>query len=129
MRKTANLEVQAQEATTRYQALKATTQSGAPIAWFPPKMRNFFAAHGIEKASVKLAATNGYKEPEMSDWIRDTWAIDLPSCDYDTFAKALAQIENTEPLYAVQKISIRAVPEQPQFQQASLTAHTALFAQ
>ena len=43
MKKTANLENQAKEATGRYEALKATTAEGAPIAWFPPKMRTFFA--------------------------------------------------------------------------------------
>jgi hypothetical protein len=129
MRKTANLELQAKEATSRFEALKKMTQSGAPIAWFPPKMRNFFAAQGIDKAGVKLATSSSYKEPEMSDWVRDTWAIDLPTCDYETFGKALAELENSQPLLAVEKISIRAVPEAPQFQQASLTAHIALFAQ
>lgn len=129
LKKTANLELQAKEATSRYQALKATTSDGAPIAWFPPKMRNFFADQEIEKAGVRLEASGAYKEPELADWIKDTWAIELPLSGYDTLGKAIAELENTEPLLAVQKITVRAVPEDPQFQQVSLTAQTTLHAQ
>lgn len=129
MKKTANLELQAKEATTRYAALKATTSEGAPIAWFPPKMRNFFSAQGIDKAGVRLEASGPFKQAELSDWVRDIWTVDLPLSDYDTLGQAIAKLENTEPLLAVQKIVIRAVPEEPQFQQVSLTAQTALFAQ
>ncbi len=45
LKKTASLELQAKEATGRYEALKSTTLDGAPIAWFPPKMRAFFAKY------------------------------------------------------------------------------------
>lgn len=129
LKKTANLELQASEATTRYAALKATTAEGAPIAWFPPKMRNFFAAAGIDKAGIRLESSGPFKQPELSDWVRDIWTIDLPLSDYDTLGGTIAKLENSEPLLAVQKIVIRAVPEEPQFQQVSLTAQTALFAQ
>jgi hypothetical protein len=129
LKKTANLEIQAKEATARYKALKATTQEGAPIAWFPPKMRNFFDSHGIDKASVKLGTSSTFKEPELSDWRKDVWAIDLPAADYEALGKAIADLENSEPLLAVQKISIHATPENPQFQQADLTVQTILFAQ
>ena len=50
MKKTANLEIQAKEATGRYEALKATTADGAPIAWFPPKMRTFFSRPGDQQS-------------------------------------------------------------------------------
>ncbi len=129
LKKTANLELQAKKATTRYEALKATTAEGAPIAWFPPKMRNFFAEQGIDKAGVRLESSGPFKQPELSDWIRDVWSVELPLSDYDTLGQAIAKLENTHPLLGVQKIVIRAVPEEPQFQQVSLTAQTTLFAQ
>lgn len=128
MKKTANLEAQAKEATSRYEALKSTTRPGSPIAWFPPKMRNFFESHGIDKAGVKLDGSGNFQEPELTDWIKDTWGIDLPSAGFDAFGKAIAELENTEPLLAVQRLSIRAVPEDPQFQQASLTVQTVFYA-
>lgn len=129
LKKTANLEIQAKAATSRYEALKATTQEGAPIAWFPPKMRNFFDSHGVEKAGVKLDASSAFKEPELSDWIKDSWTIDLPAADYEALGTAITDLENGEPLLAVHKISIHAAPEDPQFQQVNLTAQTVLFAQ
>ncbi len=82
MKKTANLEIQAKEATGRYEALKATTAEGAPIAWFPPKMRTFFADQGIDKVTARLESSADFKQPELSDWIKDTWAIDLPQSEY-----------------------------------------------
>lgn len=129
MRKTANLETQAKAATTHFQALKSMTQEGAPIAWFPPKMRKFFDHAGIGKATVQLASTASFKQPELSDWINDTWSIDAPAADFTAFGKAIAELENAQPLLAVQHLSIHAVPENPEFQQVSLTVQTTLFAQ
>jgi hypothetical protein len=126
MKKTSNLELQAKEATGRYEALRATTADGAPIAWFPPKMRIFFGDQGIDKATARLDASGDFQQPELSDWIKDTWTIELPQSDYSALGKAIAELENTEPLLAIQKISIRAVPEEPQYQQVSLAVLTAL---
>ncbi len=104
MKKTANLEVQAKEATGRYEALKATTADGAPIAWFPPKMRTFFGDQGIDKVTARLESSADFKQPELSDWIKDTWAIDLPQSEYGDLGKAIAELENTEPLLAIQTV-------------------------
>jgi hypothetical protein len=127
MKKTANLELQAKEATGRYEALKATTADGAPIAWFPPKMRTFFADQGIEKVTARLESSAEFKQPELTDWIKDVWAIELPQSDFGDLGKAIAQLENTEPLLAINHLAIHAVPEEPQYQQVSLLAQTALF--
>ena len=129
VRKTANLEIQAKAATARYAAYKANTSGGAPIAWFPPKMRNFFGQDGIEKANVRLDGSTQFKEPELSDWVKDSWIIELPLSDFSPLGKAIADLENTEPLLAVQKIAIHAVPDDPQFQQVTLTAEAVMLAQ
>lgn len=126
LRKTASLESQAKEATGRYEALKRTTDDGAPIAWFPPKMRTFFAERHIEKVAARLESSSEFKQTELIDWIKDTWAIDLPESDYGDLGKAIADLENGEPLLAIRRVSIRAVPEEPQYQQVTLSAQTAL---
>ncbi len=126
MKKTANLEIQAKEATGRYEALKATTADGAPIAWFPPKMRTFFSDQGINKVTARLDSSADFKQPELSDWIKDTWAIDLPQSEYGDLGKAIAELENSEPLLAIEHVVIHAVPDEPQYQQVSLIAQTAL---
>ena len=126
MKKTDNLEAQAREATGRYEAFKRTTADGAPIAWFPPKMKTFFGSHNIDKAAVRLESSGDFPQPELSSWLRDSWVIDLPQSEYEVLGKAIAQLENTEALLAVQRISIRAIPDQPQYQQVALSVQTVL---
>jgi hypothetical protein len=126
MAKTTNLERQATNATSRFAALKALSPEGAPIAWFPPRMKTFFATQEIDKATARLENSVAYKEPDLSGWMRYNWAIDLPQTDYSTLGKAVANLENTEPLLSIMRLTIHAMPEDPQFQQVSISASTAL---
>ena len=126
MKKTANLEIQAKEATSRYEAFKATTADGAPIAWFPPKMRALFADQGINKVTARLESSTDFKQKELSDWSKNMWSIDVPQSEYGDLGKAIAELENSEPLLTIQHIVIHAVPDDPQYQQANLIAQTAL---
>ncbi|CAN5692094.1 hypothetical protein BH20VER1_BH20VER1_20750 [soil metagenome] len=41
----------------------------------------------------------------------------------------MAQLENSEPLLAVTRLNIRALADNPQFQQVSLTANTTVLQQ
>lgn len=124
--KAANLEHQAASATQRYAALQALTPEGAPIAWFPPRMKVFFANQQIEKSSVKLDSSSVFAQKELADWTHYLWQLDLPQTDFATAGKAIAQLENTEPLMSVRRISMRASTENPEFQQVSLTADSAI---
>lgn len=126
MQKTIKLEQQAGTATARFAALKALSPEGAPIAWFPPRVKLFFTNHQIEKATVRLDSSAAYKEPEMAEWQRHTWSIELPQTDFATLGKAIAALENREPLLSISRISIKALVNDPQFQQVSLTAHSAI---
>lgn len=124
--KAANLEKQASAATTRFAALNALSPEGAPIAWFPPRMKVFFANLEIDKATARLENSTAYKEADLSGWTKYNWLIDLPQADYGTLGKAIATLENTEPLLSITRISIHALPNDPQFQQVSLSTTTAL---
>lgn len=124
--KTANLERQATNATTRFAALKALSPEGAPIAWFPPRLKTFFATQEIDKSTARLESSVVYKEPDLASWMRYNWTIDLPQTDFATLGKAVAALENSEPLLSVMRITVRAMPDDPQFQQVTLNASTAL---
>ena len=119
-----NLEQQATTATTRFATFKSLSPEGAPIAWFPPRMKTFFANQQIEKATARLDTNGPFKQPELADWQRYTWQIELPQTDFATAGKAIAQLENAEPLLSVTKLSIKADANEPQFQQVNLTANT-----
>jgi hypothetical protein len=124
--KTAKLEKQAETATTRFAALKALSPEGAPIAWFPPRIKTFFANQEIERASARLESNSPYKEADLANWTRYGWLIELPQTDFSTLGRAVAGLENAEPLLSITRINIKALSEDPQFQQVTLTASTAM---
>jgi hypothetical protein len=124
--KTAKLEKQAETATAQFAALKALSPEGAPIAWFPPRIKTFFANQDIDKASARLESNSAYKEADLAGWTRYAWVIELPQADFSTLGKAVAALENGEPLLSITRISIKALSEDPQFQQVTLNASTAM---
>ncbi|MGI9173483.1 MAG: hypothetical protein ACR2F0_09265 [Chthoniobacterales bacterium] len=129
MAKAARLEGEAAAATQHFAALKGLIPEGAPIAWFPPRMKVLFANNQIERAAVRLEGTAPFKEPEMADWNRFNWAADLPQTDFVTLGQALAALENTEPLVAISRINISAPGDTPQFQVVTIGLTSALLKQ
>ena len=124
--KTAKLEKQAETATTRFAALKALSPEGAPIAWFPPRIKTFFGNQEIDKASARLESNSPYKEADLANWMRYGWVIELPQADFSTLGKAVAALENGEPLLSITRINIKALSEDPQFQQVTMNVSTAM---
>lgn len=124
MAKATKLETQAGAATARYTTLKTLSPEGAPIAWFPPRMKLFFSNYGVEKVTARLDSSSTFKEPELAAWIRYNWLIDIPQTDFVTLGTAIAALENTEPLMALTRVNIKAIADAPQFQQVTLSAST-----
>jgi len=121
-----NLERQARDATGRFSALKALSPEGAPIAWFPPRIKSLFADQKIDKAVARLENATSPKEAELAGWTKYNWLIELPRTDYASLGQAVAALENTEPLLCITKLSIHPVPDQPQFQQVAIAASTVI---
>ncbi|MFN2477070.1 MAG: hypothetical protein ABR526_12115 [Chthoniobacterales bacterium] len=126
MQKATNLERQATEATARFAAYKALSPEGAPIAWFPPRIKLFFVNQKIDRSNARLEGSGPYKEPELVEWMRYSWLVDLPQTDFATAGHAIAELENAEPLLSVSKLTIKAVADDPQFQTVNLTANTTI---
>ena len=126
MTKATNLEKQATAATTRFAALKTLSPEGAPIAWFPPRMKAFFARQQIDKATARLENSVPFKEADLAGWMQYNWMLDLPQTDFATLGRAVAELENAEPLLSIHHLNIHSVPDDPQFQQVSLSVATAM---
>jgi hypothetical protein len=122
LHKSAKLEQNAKDAMTRFAALRKVNAEGAPLAWFPPRIKSFFASEQIDKAVARLESSSELKQEELSGWLRYNWVIDLPQTDYVTFGRAIADLENSEPLLVITRLSIHATPDQPQFQHVELAA-------
>lgn len=124
--KAANLEHQAKDATSRFASLKALSPDGAPIAWFPPRIKTFFANQQIEHASARLETNTTFKQPELAHWVKYNWLIELPQADYAALGKSVADLENTEPLLSITKLTIHLIPNESQFQQIGIVATTVI---
>jgi hypothetical protein len=118
----ANLERQAKNATKRLGDLKSLCPEGAPIAWFPPRMKSFFTNDQIDKVVARLEGSNDAKESDLAEWTRYNWLISLPETDYRTLGRAIADLENTEPLLAINRMTIHTLPSQPGIQQVEVAA-------
>src|SRR5438034_10079782 len=62
--KATKLEESAHAATVRYDALRALSPDGAPIAWFPPRMKTFFGRQQIDKVKTRHQTSNELKQQE-----------------------------------------------------------------
>ena len=125
--KAAKLEETAHSATVRYDALRALSPEGAPIAWFPPRMKTFLSTHQIDKGTTRLETNSACKEKELADWSRYLWIIDLPQADFESLGNAIAQLENTNPLLSIKKLRIYATTDDPEMQKAVFTAATIIY--
>ncbi len=126
MSKAAKREENAHSAKLRYDALLALSPEGAPIAWFPPRIKTFFSSQQIDKASARLESSNFFKEKELASWVRYIWVIDLPQADFESLGNALALLENSNPLLAINKLRIHASSNDPAMPQVALTAATVI---
>ena len=92
---------------------------GSPIAWVPTALAELFKRQGIEKSSARMSGEPA--EKELTGFGRYAWAVEVPSVEFITFGKALAALENDEPLMEVQTVEIVAGRNDVQFQHVSVT--------
>jgi hypothetical protein len=122
--KTARTEENARAALSRNAALRSLSPEGAAIAWFPPRIKTFFAGQQIERVATRLESSGPLKDEQLSRWTRYNWVIDLPQADFEQLGRALASLENTEPLLSITRLHIHSLPQEPAVQQVTLTATT-----
>ena len=122
--KATKLEESAHAATTRYDAMRALSPDGAPIAWFPPRMKTFFAGQQVDKVTTRLESSSAFKEKELAGWNRYLWIVDLPQADFGTLGKAIALLENSNPLLSIRRLRIHSAANDPEMQEIVFTAST-----
>lgn len=122
--KVTKLEESAHAATVRYDALRALSPEGAPIAWFPPRMKTFLAGQQIDKVTTRLEISSAFKEKELASWNRYLWIVDLPQADFESLGKAIALLENSNPLLSIRRLRITTIADYPEVQQVAFTAST-----
>ena len=117
--RTAEAEHAAPANMTATRQVTAMIPEGSPVAWFPPRVGEFFKKNGLEKSSTRL--TSEYVEKEMVGFRRMSWSIDLPKVGFVPFARAVAALENEEPLLEINSLQLDASREDLEMQHALLT--------
>lgn len=118
---TADLEKKAPAATVFLDNLKSTIPDGAPIAWFPPKMADFFKSHGVEKCTTHLVSESPDAMPGFRKMV---WSVDLPKVEFVPLGIAISTLENDEPLLDVLNVTVDEIREDAQYQHVTLTLST-----
>lgn len=119
MARTRDLATKSPDAEKTVKQVDAMIPDGAPIAWFPPKIADFFKAKGIEKAAAKM--NNEAVDKDLTGYRRLVWAIDIPRVDYAPFGAAVAELENSQPLFEITGFELVATRESPDALRAGLT--------
>ncbi len=117
--KTKELENKLPEAKKFTSQVVSLIPEGSPIAWFPPKIGDYFKKQGIEKFSVR--SNSDVIEKEIPGFRKMNWGVELPRVDFVPFALAVAEMENEEPLSEIQAIDIEVDRDEVQLQRANLT--------
>jgi hypothetical protein len=120
--KTRALESKAPAAQKTLARIKALIPEGAPVAWFPPRTQDFFKRQGIERAAIRLS--NEFTDKELPGFRRIYWSIDLPKVGMLSLGRAIAELENEEPLLEITNVQIEAVKDNPEYAHAILTVAT-----
>jgi hypothetical protein len=97
----------------------AMIPEGSPVAWFPPRVAEFFKARTIDKAATRM--NNEFPEKDLPGFRRLSWGIELPKADFVPLARALADLENEEPLIEILSLQIDSSREDNEMQRVLLT--------
>jgi hypothetical protein len=98
--------------------IKSMIPEGSPIAWFPPRMVEFFKQHGIDRVTARL--NNETVERELTGFRRLNWGVEAPKANFLVFAATVAALENEEPLIEIQSFEIETLREDVSAQRSAL---------
>lgn len=121
IKKTAAVEKDEPAARETLSQIDATIPEGSPVAWFPPRIAEFFKSRGVDKAATRL--NNEFPEKDLPGFRRMNWTIDVPRIEFGPFAAALAELENEDPLLEISNLLIETSREDVEAQHALLTVN------
>jgi hypothetical protein len=124
--RTRNLQEEARVAGETLAAINDQIPEGAPIAWFPPRMRAFFDRHNIKETLVRPGPTEKPAEPELANYKNVNWVIDASLAKFIPLSLALAGLENDEMLLEITHLQINTLPENLEEQRVSINVITLL---
>ena len=119
--KTQQIEKDTPALTLPMRQAEAMIPEGAPVAWFPTRMTEFFKKEGIDRASTRMTGESA--EKELPGFRKIAWGVDLPKVDFAVFGQAVAALENEEPLLEITAVQIDSSRDDFESQHAFLTVN------
>jgi hypothetical protein len=119
LERASQIEASAPKAAATMAQIDAMIPEGAPVAWFPTLVADFFKRQGVEKITTRMSSEVADKE--LTGYRRINWGVDVPKVECLRFASSLADLENQEPLLEIQGVTIEAVKDNPEAQHVLLT--------
>ena len=98
---------------------------GAPIAWFPPRIKAFFDRHNIKNTTVQSIGMDK-EDPALGGYRVERWAINVPQASMTQLGIALAGLENEEKLLEITHLQITSVADNPEKQHVAMNIVTLL---
>jgi len=95
------------------ETLDATIPGGAPIAWFPQRLKEFFASHGVRSFNSQLQDET--VDNTLPGFKVSRWQISINQIRFSEMGNVLAALENHEGLAQISSLEIGtnlANPEQ-----------------
>ena len=127
IKQTSSIEKSAATSVDQSEKIRKMIPAGAPLAWFPPQLKSFFAADGAEVKTVSFINAVPLKDPNLSAYAQSDWSIEIPRVDFLALGQSLARLENTEPLAAITSVRIRTIADDPGLQQVTLGINRVVF--
>jgi hypothetical protein len=91
---------------------------GAPVAWFPTMIADYFKSRGNERVTTRML--NETADANVEGYRRINWSVDIPKTDAIEFASILSDFENQQPLVECPSIIVEFIKEEPQYQKVVL---------
>ena len=119
--KVAALRQKEPQAKLLMQQVNSMIPGGSPIAWFPPRILEFFKKYGIENITTRPTGSSENGDKELIGFKRLIWGAEMPGVQFMSFAAAVSALENGEPLIEVQSFEVEAGREEIGKERASIT--------
>jgi hypothetical protein len=117
--KTDKMKERAPEAKLLMEQVNAMIPAGSPVAWFQPRVADFFKRYEIDKVAAKM--NSEAPDRDVPGFRRVSWGLEFPKLEFMPFAHAIAALENEEPLFEIHAFDVEASREDLGSQRASLT--------
>ncbi len=119
----ANMQKQVEQVSELEKTLFVNQPAGDPIAWFPPRVENFFKKVGIQYCLATLSSPSDEEIPGLRTY---RCTVEFPEVSFMIFGVALAAFENHDNLVEVRDLAITSQSDNPALQRVTLTLRVIL---